>query len=265
MRFTTDEKPFEIRPSIILPVLALILKFLVVIAIIGFAFWFIPYISGIDYSFIFEFVPKTTIISVFSYSTAFVFILLIFIKTLELASTKLVFMNEGFEYHYGWILVNKKQFFYANVIRINYTNGTFYGDITIELSGTDLLNIIIPNVRYPGATTARIKKKIDDSVSSDLYDRIKGADKSLEEETAEKLISVVKSEKVNKNNLATNIEHALDGEKISKNVFEVVLEQLLKSGKISKSDLSQVMFSMYERGLITKKDIADVLFYLNNI
>lgn len=269
MRFTSQEKPLEIKPGIFLGVLTVSFKLAFLFAFGVFGLYYIPSLFGVDYSQLFEvlgtIISLDTLKSSVIYLAGLAYCIVVFANIIELSSTKLLFMNEGFEYHYGQIVGLKKEIFYSNVLRINYENGLFYGNILIELTGTDLRDIKIPYVRYPGATTAKIKKRIDDSVSNDLFERMKNADKSLEEKTAENLVMIVRSDRINKDNIATNLEHALDGDKVSKNVFEILLAQLLRTGKISKSDLSAVIFSMHERGLITKKDIADVLFYLNNI
>lgn len=267
MRFTSQEKPFELKPSIMLGVLESSFKLLI---ILGFGFiglYYIPSLFGVDYSQLFEMIspiiPLEALRTFFTYLAGLVFFVVIFANILESASIRLIFQNEGFEYHYGRIIGLKKDLFYSNVLRINYENGLLYGSISIELTGTEIREINIPYVRYPGAMTAMIKKRIDDSVSIDLFDCMRK--EGIEEETAEQLIRVVRSERITKENLATNIEHAVGGEKMPKNVFEILLAQLLRTGRISKSDLSNVLFSMHEKGLITKKDIADVLFYLNNI
>ncbi len=255
----------EIKPSVARALILVILEFALILGVLALGVYLVPKVSGIDFSFFFDFVEKDVLTQTIGYSIVAVFVLVIFLKVLELSTIRLVFLKEGFEYHHGRLIRRKKEIFYSNVIRVNYTNGILDGEIALELSGTDILSIRVPHVVYPGAAASRIKKMIDDSVSQKLFEKIKDADKSIEEETAERIVGIVKSRAITKENIAVELERAADGEKLSKNIFEVILAHLLESGRLTKNDLSAVMFSLFERGLITKKDIADVLFYLNRV
>jgi hypothetical protein len=261
----SENDNFRVRPSIFLAIASAILEYAIVLLVIFFSIFIVNEISHADYSILLSFISEETIIFYFTLSLVVVFFLVLFLKIIDLLNLDVIFMKEGFEYYSGLFIKNKKQFFYSNLSRINYKHGILGGEVKIELTGTELVNISIPYVTYPGATAAKIKKIVDDSLAANLSDKLKFADKSLQEDTISSVVEMMRKKEITKENVAEEIENATKGEKLSKNVYAIILEYLIKRGRLSKADLSMVMFSLFEKSLITKKDIADVIFYLNDM